>query len=627
MHSYYTYAIIVIASSLSITYQLAHGFQFHHHYNGLNSIGIPSSKLWKKRSNTILYTSTASSSSSSATSYHEPQSPKQEKEVDNRPHEQRRTSPRKARRLNHPFQHLYRHDTSDPRYHSSEYIESMNTLNTTEYLIQYGGYNPMELQSFSQSFPPLLELDVERHLKPKMRFLKYTLQGGNDSDVKTEKEILTLSNLGKTIPPSYYGARLEHAIAPRHAFLTYISSTTSQSQSSAPTFNNAPPIQLRVLHGKQLLHNPDKMYDFLHAAGRSSRQFAALCNRWNGSGDRPSSTSTTVSSSRSPGSSSNNNKSNGHRVISQQIEEFEQLFRRGLLSAARNEWSSQFISPAQMIPLLVQHGSNIFERDTRGVSLLHWAAGSGNLDTYQALEHIIYHSNYPYAKQTKKKDEEEEEDEDGICRVERDGATPLHWAAAGAGPKEFGIGGHLHLCQYILNQAKKSYNNNNLEGVVNAVTKDGNSILMWASWAGSLPIVQLLIEHNADIHQTNRNGCTVAHWAASGGNLSICQYLNEQCNVEFVTVQNHAGNTPLSHAVAYGRLDVVRWLKEDLDAIEVEGLDAKDLARDFVTWTSEQQQSNNDDYSFDNDDINSKDNKVAFNHKDNRKAVLDLFMD
>ena len=34
---------------------------------------------------------------------------------------------------------------------------------------------------------------------------------------------------------------------------------------------------------------------------------------------------------------------------------------------------------------LVQHGANPLERDNRGVSLLHWAAGVGNLDGLKAL--------------------------------------------------------------------------------------------------------------------------------------------------------------------------------------------------------------------------------------------------
>ena len=53
-------------------------------------------------------------------------------------------------------------------------------------------------------------------------------------------------------------------------------------------------------------------------------------------------------------------------------------------------------------------------------------------------------------------------------------------------------------------------------------------------------------------------------------------------NVDF-TVENFARNTPLSHAVAYGRFEVVRWLKEDLKVEDVGG-SAADLALDFVNW-------------------------------------------
>ena len=562
---------------------------------------------------------------------------------DNRPHEQRRKSPRKARRLNHPFQHLYRHDTFDLRYHSSEYdvlssiddddeTNNIQSQNTTEYLLNYGGYTTTELITLSQTFPPLLNLSVTRHLKPKLRFLKYTLHGSNqnlDSNRRKEEdsmnEPLLLSQIGKSISPSFYGARLEHAIAPRHAFLTFISNqyqgnNVNDENDSSSTNSNQQGI--RVLFGKQLLQNPEKMRDFLHCAGRSSRQFAAMCNRWNGIGERETL------------------KNTMKRITSKQIEEFEQLFRRGLLSAARNEWKASSsindnfnVKPSQMISLLVSHGANVMERDTRGVSLLHWAAGSGNIKGYQVLEQLMIDSHIQLNNENKQTLFQNLY-ESNVIRAERDGATPLHWAVAGAKPKEFGCGGHVKMCAYILEMARKRStqpdslrddisidtssndddrkddhdHNSNLETVVNAVTKDGNSVLMWASWAGSLDIVQLLISNGANTHQTNRNGCTVAHWAASGGNLKTCKYLLEECKVEFAGVQNHAGNTPLSHAVAYSRLDVVRWLKNDIGAVEVEGLVAMDLAKDFVTW----------------EDAITVQNKNSYETSE-RKAILDIF--
>jgi ankyrin repeat protein len=118
--------------------------------------------------------------------------------------------------------------------------------------------------------------------------------------------------------------------------------------------------------------------------------------------------------------------------------------------------------------------------------------------------------------------------------------------------------------------------------LINSQTKDGNTVLMWAAWSCSLDVVKLLVRGRADTTTCNRNGCSVSHWAASGGSLAVCKYLAEIANVDF-SVENYAGNTPLSHAVAYGRSDVVKWLREDIQ-VEDRGGSAADLAMDFVNW-------------------------------------------
>lgn len=64
--------------------------------------------------------------------------------------------------------------------------------------------------------------------------------------------------------------------------------------------------------------------------------------------------------------------------------------------------------------------------------------------------------------------------------------------------------------------------------------------------------------------------------------MDVCKYLAGIANVDF-SVENYAGNTPLSHAVAYGRAEVVKWLREDL-RVEDKGGSAANLAGDFVTW-------------------------------------------
>ena len=156
----------------------------------------------------------------------------------------------------------------------------------------------------------------------------------------------------------------------------------------------------------------------------------------------------------------------------------------------------------------------------------------------------------------------------------------------GAGPKEFGIGGHLSVCTYLLSLCRATPSLPQIiseRKLINSQTLDGNSVLMWAAWSQSLDIVKLLIRSRSGAKNTaNRNGCTVAHWAASGGNLSVCQYLHQMAGVDFTT-ENYAGNTPLSHAVAYGRVDVVRWLREDM-GVEDNGGTAEGLATDFINW-------------------------------------------
>jgi ankyrin repeat protein len=353
----------------------------------------------------------------------------------------------------------------------------------------------------SLNFPPLLELDVARHLQPKFLFLTKTMN---------VKEL-------HSIPPHYYGARLERILAPRHAFLV---------------FKGLP-------HGAELMERRGGLSEFLVAC-RSPKTFCAYCNQLAGKNIQP--------------------------VSPKEVEAFDALFQRGLMAAARDEltqWNNTWplehvnITGGQMVDLLIQHGANPLETDARGATLLHWAAGSGNLQACQVL--------LPFF-------------EDGaLTACERDGATPLHWAAAGADAREFGIGGHVDVCQYLIDStpAKKE--------LVNQPTKDGNSALMWAAWSGTLDAVKLLVRNRAYSLCSNRNGCTVAHWATSGGSLDTCRYLKDVVGIDFER-PNNGGNTPLTHAVAFGRVDIVEWLRTEVITGEDDRIAAQ-LARDFVDWT------------------------------------------
>jgi len=161
--------------------------------------------------------------------------------------------------------------------------------------------------------------------------------------------------------------------------------------------------------------------------------------------------------------------------------------------------------------------------------------------------------------------------------------------------------GHVNTCRYLLEHiygtknsshgpasTKSDNDTSQLQtlDIVNAKTVTGNTPLMWASWSGSLNIIPLLLSHGADPNAINMNGCGVSHWAASGGYVTVCQYLFEICDRIDFRSRNSGGNTPLNHAVAWGRVDVVQWLLNNVYKMDESEHDAhaivKELNREVV---------------------------------------------
>ncbi len=527
------------------------------------------SKVQQKTNENSTSSLSSSYQSSTTTDETEPSSTNpssSRRNVDDRPHEQRVTKPRKARRLNHSFMHLYRHD--EARFDDKQIAPSSKSLNCAKtYLMEFGSLRSNAhkdgigivdeemVKQMAKDFPPLLELDVKRHLRPKMRFLKYTLNCQVIKDVNPTKrgqDIIAIRGL-ESIPPQFFGARLEKVIAPRHAFL----------------------ISKGLPHGEMLLQNDAKLFKEFLISCRRLKSFCALCNKWKkkyGSThvDLQYEKITKEEDERIASSGTAHNDDRDSQITPEEVDAFDSLFVRGIMAAARGDMDPQNqhlqhcnITSGQMVYLLVKHGANPFETDVRDISLIHWAAGSGQLSALKELIRLRGDGGVEKAIQIK---------------ADRDGATILHWAAAGAKPKEFGCGGHLHICRYLMENCGGPSKE---KEAVNTLTKDGNSVLMWAAWSGSIEIVKLMIRHRADTSITNRNGCTVAHWSASAGIVEICEYLHNVVKVDF-DVKNKAGNSPLSHAVAYGRAEVVQWLREEVN-VEDAG-EAHDLALDFVRW-------------------------------------------
>lgn len=212
---------------------------------------------------------------------------------------------------------------------------------------------------------------------------------------------------------------------------------------------------------------------------------------------------------------------------------FAKQYRKGGLDAARE-------GRADLLRELLRHGwSGGDERDARGASALHYAAAHGHEHCVALLL----------------------DEEDGLTVNDRaaDGATPLHWAVAGATrrPNGFGTGGHLGTAAQLVSRGADT----------RATTHEGNSVLHWSAWAGGLPLLtwlcSLLRQGGTDPRDTaaalNAKGCSAAHWAASGGDLAVCRLLAEEHGLDFARA-NHEGNTPLTKAIEHGREDVVTWL-------------------------------------------------------------------
>ena len=102
--------------------------------------------------------------------------------------------------------------------------------------------------------------------------------------------------------------------------------------------------------------------------------------------------------------------------------------------------------------------------DGRGASLLHWACGTGN----EAGAHALAAGATAAGGGARRAA--------AVCaRATKDGATPLHWAACGVAPQDFGCGGSAPLCSWLLDEG----------AALDAATDDGNTPLMWAAWSGS----------------------------------------------------------------------------------------------------------------------------------------------
>ncbi len=115
-----------------------------------------------------------------------------------------------------------------------------------------------------------------------------------------------------------------------------------------------------------------------------------------------------------------------------------------------------------------------------------------------------------------------------VDRIDEDGKTPLHYAAAA---------GHFEMCELLI-----KYGNSNLLEIPD---KDGCIALHYAAFKGHLNICRLLTEQGKSnlVEITDKDGNTALHYAAFQGHFKICELL-KRCGASLLAtnINNHVPN-------------------------------------------------------------------------------------
>lgn len=162
--------------------------------------------------------------------------------------------------------------------------------------------------------------------------------------------------------------------------------------------------------------------------------------------------------------------------------------------------------------------------DSKGASLLLWAAGAGQVNM---VKHLI---------------QKEGCDPNFAQRGKRGfrGRTALHWAARN---------GHLEVVVYLVD-----VENVDLE----AKTVDGTTAFCWAAWQGHVSVMQYLHSKQCDINSVNSFGCNAVLWAAQGdGSPDTIRWLDSVGCSSMLLNDNQHGL--LHKAAQRGRRNLCEW--------------------------------------------------------------------
>ena len=137
-----------------------------------------------------------------------------------------------------------------------------------------------------------------------------------------------------------------------------------------------------------------------------------------------------------------------------------------------------------------------------------------------------------------------------LCK-DSDGRTPLHTACQRERTEVVKI--YIQSLKLLIEAA-----DTNLLEVTDA---NGNTSLHLACEGGNKAVVQLLVDHGANVTAVNSKGETSVHTAAQHKSVEIMKLLLDKGD-NTIELKDHRGCTPLHHAAENNQPEIITFLQQ-----------------------------------------------------------------